>query len=95
MSLIFGALVGLFLHFLPTMMCLYYRASTLITVIVLVLNLFTMFTFGVSWFIAFIIACIGIKFWEIVKSLLFAVFLMVLTSIFAAAELSFIVSMLS
>lgn len=95
MSLIFGALVGLFLHFLPTMMCLYYRASALITVIVLVLNLLTLFTFGITWFLAFIFACIGIKFWEIVKSLLFAMFLLVLASIFAAAELSVIVGMLS
>lgn len=94
MSLLFGSVVALFLSLFPIVMTAYYKSSTAVMVAVVILNLLGFVTFGVTTFIAFIIAAISIGVMNTLKSIMFAVFLIFLTFVAGASEIALFASLL-
>ncbi|ADG59993.1 hypothetical protein Acj9p093 [Acinetobacter phage Acj9] len=95
MSILFAALVGVFLAFFPLVMSVYYKASTGIIIACLILCIFGFITVGIMTVVAFIVAAVGIGFANTAKSILFAILLVVLSAFFFAAELTAFVAMVS
>lgn len=88
MSLIFAWLVGIFLAFFPLVMSTYYKTSTGIVITNCLLCIFGFFTAGITTLVAFIVAAVSIGGMNTLKSVMFAIFLIVLSGIFMAAELT-------
>ena len=95
MSLIFAFVVTIFLSMFPTAMVMYYRAAGSMAVITLILNILGWFTFGIFTIISFIVAAIAIGFKKTLLSILFAIFLIVLSFALIGAEIVALVSMFS
>lgn len=95
MSILIGSLIGLILAFFPLVMTIYYKTSSGIVICNLILCLLGFFTFGVCTFIAFIIGCIAIGLANTFKSILFALFLIVLSWVLIGAEIAAWMAVLS
>ncbi|AWY10347.1 hypothetical protein Abraxas_086 [Acinetobacter phage Abraxas] len=94
MSLLFGSIVALFLSIFPIAMVVFYKSSTVITVLVVILNLLGFVTMGVTTFIAFIIAAISIGVMNTLKSIAFALVLLLIVAIAGVGDLAIIASLL-
>lgn len=88
MSLLFAAIVGLFLSFFPVIMNVYYKSGSGVTVINGLLCIIGYFSFGIGTLIAMIVAMVSVGFLNTIKSLLFAIVSIFLSVAFFAAELS-------
>lgn len=95
MSLIFAGLVGLFLAFFPLVMSAYYKASTGVIVATAILCVLGFISVGIATIIAFIVAAVGIGLGNTLKSLAFAVFLIILSVFLFAAELTAFIALVS
>lgn len=94
MSLIFAWIVGFILVFYPFLMTLYFKASGGYKFVTGLLCLLSFFGMGIPTIIAFIIACFGVGFVNSVKSIGAAIFLVAVTFILMAAELTAIIALI-
>lgn len=94
MSLIFASIIGLFFVFFPMIMTFYYKASAGFKVTTSILCILSIFFAFIPTFVAFIIACIGIGLRNSIMSILFALFLIVLSFVLMAAELTAVIALI-
>lgn len=95
MSILFAVAVSLFLSFFPTVMTVYYKSPSGVIIATAIFNIIGYFTFGIGTLIAFIIAVCALKFLETLKSILFAIFLLVISTVLFATEMTYIISKMS
>lgn len=94
MSLIIGALIGIFLAFLPLMMAVYYKSPSVVIIINFFLCLIGLFTIGITTVIAFVIAAVDVGLKKTIFSILFAIFLCFMGLVLAAAEFTALAAMI-
>ena len=95
MSILFAMAVGLFFSFFPVIMNVWYKSSSGVTIINGLLCIIGYFSFGIGTVIALLIAMVSVGLMNSLKSIIFAVFLSLLSFTFIAAELTAFIAMVS